>query len=152
MNNFIKQFVRTAVDWAKSSVPYQHRGISRNGCDCTGLLIGVAKENGYLKNYILRKYPPDWNIHRQDNHVINQLKIFADKIENKEAAEGDIIVMDFGKSLSHCGILVNKKKMLMVHCYVTTKKVSFAILRNSRWFRRWKETYRINENKILQYK
>lgn len=141
-----EKVAQSAKEWI--GVPYQHRGFSRNGCDCTGLLVGIAREFGYLKDYRPRKYQPDWNLHRHDNHVVEQLKRFGREIPKDQADVGDIIVMYFGRNFSHCGILVDKEKMEMVHCYITIGKVDYGILRNSKWSKRWVQTYRINENQL----
>ncbi len=142
-NNLRTQFALKAITWL--NVPYQHRGITRNGCDCTGLIIGAAQEVGLLKDYKLRKYPIDWNIHQVDNHIEQQLKIYGFEVPNNKIENGDIVLMHFGRNISHCGIMVNVKKMMMIHCYRTVKKVTFGILRNSKWSARWQKTYRLNE-------
>ncbi len=132
-------------------VPYEHRGTTRGGCDCTGLLIGVARELGYLKNYTLRKYPVDWNLHGMaDDYITEQLGQFAIRIPNSRASAGDILIFHFGRCLAHCGILVDAEAMLMVHCYRTTKQVAAAVVRNSKWSKTWKETYRLDEKKLAQ--
>lgn len=134
------------------NVPYRHRGTTRQGCDCTGLLIGVARELGYLKHFKLRKYKQDWNLGSgADDQVIKQLKKMGDLIGNSQADIGDIIVMNFGRCGDHCGILVDVHKKLMIHCYRTLKKCRYGILRNSRWSRRWIQTYRIDEQKLAKF-
>lgn len=146
-----KQFADRAKLWAKLKVTYQHMGTSRNGCDCTGLLIGIAKEFGYLKNYELRKYPPDWNLHAgAGNQIIEELNKFTDKIKKNQVGIGDIAVMAFGKCPAHCGIIV-ADNMLMVHSLATNKKCMFSLLKNSMFSKRWVATYRINETKLKNY-
>jgi NlpC/P60 family putative phage cell wall peptidase len=146
-HNFRQRYAEQARTWL--GVPYEHRGVTRGGCDCTGLLIGVARDLGYLKNYRLRKYPVDWNLHGMaDNYIAEQLGRFAIEIPNGRAEAGDILIFHFGKCLAHCGILVDAEKMLMIHCYRTSKKVALAVVRNSHWSQRWAKTYRLDVDKL----
>lgn len=146
-----QQFAELAIEWARLKVPYQHRGTTRNGCDCTGLLIGIARELGYLKNYELRNYPPDWNLHNgAGNQVIEELKKFGNKIPKSRAGIGDVVVMNFGKCPAHAGIIVNYS-MMMVHALSTNRCCAFGKLRNSMWSSRWRYTFRLDENKLKAY-
>lgn len=143
-------FAETARQWADDRVPYKHRGTDRNGCDCTGLLIGIARELGYLNSYKLRQYGTQWNLHAgAGNQAVEEIEKFADLIDNK-AAIGDIAVMRFGKCPAHCGIIVDCKG-LMVHSLKTNDKVTYGMLRNSPWSKRWIATYRTNITKIENY-
>lgn len=146
-----KEFARLAIEYAELKVPYRHRGTTRRGCDCTGLLIGIARELGFLKNYELRKYPRDWNKHAgAGNQVIEELEKFGRKISKKQATAGDIAVMFFGKCPAHCGVIINDE-LMMVHALSTNKCCMFGILKLSMWRSRWRETYRLDENKLRQY-
>jgi cell wall-associated NlpC family hydrolase len=147
---FGEQFAQQAIQWL--DVPYQHRACTRGGCDCTGLLLGVARELGYLKQYELRNYPQDWNLHGMaDNYIAEQLGRFGHVVPNSHAATGDVLIFHLGKCLAHCGILVNAETMLMVHCYRTSRKVARAIVRNSKWSKLWRKSYRIDETKLAQF-
>ena len=143
---FAERYAQQALQWL--GVPYQHRGTTRGGCDCTGLLIGVARELGCLQDYELRKYPPDWNLHGMaDNYIAEQLGQLAVPVPNSEAAAGDILIMHFGRCLAHCGILVDRPKMLMVHCWRPSRKVTYSIVGQA-W--KWRLTYRLDESKLKQ--
>ena len=151
LTNLRADFARLAIEWAKAEVPYQHRGTNRQGCDCTGILIGIAREMGFLKNYKLRKYPSDWNLHAgAGNQVIEEISKFGHEINQSQSGIGDIAVMRFGKCPAHCGIIVNEN-LIMVHCLKTNKRVKFDILKNSMWSSRWLTTYRPDENKLNEY-
>lgn len=136
-----------AMKWI--GVPYEHRGTTRKGCDCTGILIGIAGEMGFLEGYELRQYPVQWNLHSgAGNQVIEEIERFAERIENAEAGPGDIAVMRFGRCPAHCGIIVDDNG-LMVHSLKTNGRVTYGMLRNSMWSKRWCATYRINEEKLV---
>jgi cell wall-associated NlpC family hydrolase len=147
---FGEKYAEQARQWL--GVTYQHRGCGRGGCDCTGLLLGVARELGYLLRYELRKYPEDWNLHGMaDDYISQQMELLADQITAQPVQAGDILIFHFGRCLAHCGIMVDPAEMAMVHCYRTSRQVAYAIVRNSRWSRQWRQTWRFNEQKILQY-
>lgn len=133
-------FARLACEWAEASVTYRHRGTTRNGCDCTGLLIGIARELGYLKKYKLRRYAIDWNLHAgAGDYITTELIKFGSAIPNGRAAPGDIAVMTFGKCRAHVGVIV-REDLLMVHSLKTNGRCKYDILKNSMWSRRWIET------------
>jgi len=135
----------TVKVWKGLKVPYQHRGTTRNGCDCTGLIIGVLKELGYLKNYKLRIYSPDWNLHsKADNYIVEEVSRFANEVPKPEA--GDLVLFYFGKCVAHVGIMIENE--LFVHCYRKSKRCIASSLWNSKWAKRIHSFYRLNENKL----
>jgi len=154
MSDIQEKFAASAIEYAEQKVPFRHRGIDRRGCDCTGLLIAIARENGWLKNYKLREYNMQWNLHHgASDQIIEELERFADPIDNGMATVGDIAVMRFGKCPAHCGIIVTKG-LVFVHCMKERGKGRLSggckksVLKNSMWSRRWIATYRIDEKKL----
>lgn len=149
MNNLQEKFKKEAIIWAKEKVPYLHRGVTKLGCDCTGLIIGIIKSLGYAGSYTLREYPLDWNLHSgRGNYIEEELNKVADEISMDKMVEGDILAFYFATCLAHTGILVNKNNTMFVHSLVTSKKCEFAILKNSMWTKRFKKVFRLNDQKI----
>ncbi len=145
-------FKNEAVKWAEAKVRYLHRGFSKFGCDCTGLIIGIAREIGYLGKYDLRIYPPDWNLHSgAGNYIIEELEKVANEIPKNEIVEGDILIFRLAKCLAHVGILVNKDNGMFVHSLVTSKKCTYGILKNSGWGKRWEKAYRLDIEKMKRF-
>jgi len=131
--------------WKNLGVRYEHRGASRNGCDCTGLIIGALREMGYLKNYKLRSYPPDWNLHaKADNYIVDELSKFGDEIAKPDI--GDLVLFYFGRCVAHVGVIIENN--LFVHCHRKSKKVVVSSLYSSQWTRRISGFYRLNEDKL----
>lgn len=142
-------FAQKAKEWADEKVRYRHRGITRRGCDCTGLLIGIANELGYLRNYKLRNYKLDWNLHSgSGTFLIDELEKFGCEIPNNEIGVGDIAVFEFGRCLSHAGIMININSKSFVHIFYEARKCRYGILRNSIWSKRWITTYRLTNEKL----
>ena len=116
--------------------------------DCTGLLVAVLQELDYLKGFILRKYPPQWNLHKgASNQVIEEIEKVAFKVPNKEAIIGDVAVMLFGKCPAHCGVIVTED-LVFVHALRTNGFVKKSVLKKSMWSSRWMATYRLDEKKL----
>jgi cell wall-associated NlpC family hydrolase len=126
-------------------VPYQHRGTTRAGCDCTGLIIGVLKELGYLKWYVLRKYAKDWNLHAgADDYLVREISKIADPVMFGTA--GDIILFRFGRCTAHAGIVIDNG--LFIHNHVNARKCTIGKLSNSPWSKRIAGYYRIREDRL----
>jgi len=131
--------------WKDLKVQYEHRGTSRNGCDCTGLIIGALREMGYLKNYKLRIYPPDWNLHaKADNYIVEELSKFADEIT--KPGIGDLVLFHFGRCIAHVGVVIENG--LFVHCYLGSERCVVSSLRNSQWTKRISGFYRLDKDKL----
>ena len=126
---------------------YVHRGTTRNGCDCTGLIIGALTEMGYLKNYVLRNYPPDWNLHaKADNYIIEEVSRYADKVDDPNIDIGDLVLFHFGKCVAHIGVIIENG--LFVHCHRKSKKCKVSCLWNSPWTKRIFGFYRLNKDNL----
>jgi len=137
-----------AIEYADQRVPYQHRGTSRNGCDCTGLIVAICRELGYLKKFVLRQYREDWNLHAgAGNQVIEELRKFGVEIPKREAGIGDIPVMLFGKCPAHCGIIVARGPVI-VHSLKSEHYCNKSVLKKSMWSARWVTTFRLIEEKL----
>lgn len=139
------QLCNTVKLWKDLKVRYEHRGISRNGCDCTGLIIGALKELGYLKNYKLRIYPPDWNLHAfADDYITKEIEKYGDKITWPDV--GDVVTFHFGRCIAHVGVIIEDG--LFVHCHRKGKCVKASRLGHSQWGKRVESFYRLNEDKL----
>ena len=143
-DDFRLKFAELAAGYVEQQVPYRHRGISRRGCDCTGLIISIVKEMGYLADYKLRQYSTQWNLHKKSagSFIIEELEKYCVPIPRHQAGIGDIVVMWFGKCPSHCGIIIDKE-LLFVLMSKANKVAKKSILKNSIWYSRWVATYRI---------
>lgn len=118
-------FIDTAKEYANTRVPFKHRGMSREGCDCTGFIISILKEMGYAKDYVLRVYAPDWNLHKQaKEYILEELALYADSVDINMAKEGDILCFKFGRYVSHVGIKIENGNF--VHCYVSAGCVKIS--------------------------
>ena len=140
-----QQICKAVKRWKILEVPYEHRGFSRNGCDCTGLIIGVLKEMGYIKSYRPRSYSLDWNLHSgADNYIVDVISKVTDEIKNPKP--GDAVLFYFGRCVAHAGVVIENG--LFVHCNKLSKKCRASSLWNSPWTKRIFSFYRFNESKL----
>lgn len=141
-----EDIVREVRRWADAKVPYRHMGTSTSGCDCTGLLVGIARQFGFLQKFKLPYYPPDWNLHSNNpNFLTSYLPKYADEIPKLDVQPGDIILFRFGHRISHAGIFIGND--LFVHTYAT-RHTWYGRLKDSMWSKRWVATYRLNEKNL----
>lgn len=146
---FAEKYAEEAIRWANIPVPYRHMGTTIRGCDCSGLLVGLAQSLGRLKNYKLRKYKFDWNLHSGACDIITtELEKFADCVVKSPMQPGDIPVFRFGKCNAHAGIFIGKYVFIHSLSHHTCQR---AIIRNSQWSARWTLTYRLNNEKMARY-
>ena len=141
MEEMGERIAEEARRWTKARVKYRHRGITMEGCDCSGFLVGVMRKLGYLLKYKLRYYPQDWNLHSgAGDFLLQEISKYAIEVPNSTAKPGDVLVFNFGKCDSHAGIMIGPKTF--VHCYLTAKRVKVGVLTGSLWVKRWSKTYR----------
>lgn len=143
--DFNQQIAEIAKKYASLKVPYRHRGSSRKGCDCTGLLLAIMKELGFLKTYKLPLYGVDWNTHAgADDRVVKELEKFASKVTRLQV--GNIIVFEWKDCPSHVGIYVGQH--LFVHCLRNAGKVEKLSLLTKEWKNRTYAIYELSLNKL----
>ena len=141
-----QRIVEIAKAWVIAKVIFRHRGTTRSGCDCTGLLIGVLKELGY-KNYTLPYYARDWNLHSTErDYAIEELEKIANLVPKEEVQAGDFVVFKFGRKHSHCGIYIGE--LLFIHTYHQAAHCKYGVLRNSIWAQRWSLVYRLDKCRL----
>lgn len=110
--------VESARDWLKT--PWRHQMSAKGtGCDCIGLVVGVARELG-LDSEKLPPYKRD-----ADGETLTRLlDERLDRIASSEAMAGDIAVMRFDKYPTHLAIIGEHPFGLsVIHASVLDRKV-----------------------------
>jgi cell wall-associated NlpC family hydrolase len=129
---------------------YQHRGTTRFGCDCTGLIIGCLRELGCLGHYQLRQYPFQWNLHAEHgDYICEECEKIADAVPCIDPQPGDIVVFRFGKCRAHAGVITEAP--IFVHALSTVRLCCYASLTGRQWENRWERTYRLNGEKLGRF-
>ena len=142
-----KQIIEEAKGWV--GIKFQHRSTTKFGCDCTGLIIGILKALGFGKNYELRNYPYDWNLHGMaDDHIVKVVEKVSNKVIGKKKP-GDIVLFEQGKCTSHIGIVLENDMFL--HALRKNRKSIISKLVNSKWSKRVVNYYRFDVEKLKRY-
>lgn len=97
-------------------VRYRHQGRNRQGLDCIGLLICVARDVGYVAEGDRLDYS------RQHNGVALRAGLDANAvpIAVDQYKPGDILLMRFDTLPQHVAIVTDKG---MIHSFLTARRV-----------------------------
>lgn len=148
MKHIRNEIVLQAREWL--GTPFVHQGRLKNeGCDCLGLIMGVASELGLkinnipISEYDEKNYPrvPD------GKKLQEKLSEILFKKEKFNAKAGDIFLMNFGGNPQHMGIFSdynNSPALAIIHCYSQVGKVVEHRL-NDFWFSKIEQIYSITD-------
>jgi cell wall-associated NlpC family hydrolase len=104
--------------------PYRHMsGVKNKGADCIHFVVRILEkfDASQGRNIVVRPYPKDWNLHRGEELLRNEIErqLYVDKIGYRNEQQylvfsepignGDIILFKFGRLSGHCGIFFNSQ-------------------------------------------
>jgi cell wall-associated NlpC family hydrolase len=95
---------RELLSW--EGTPFRHwAGVKGRGCDCIHLVVRILEHFGFGPLRI-PKYDKDWHLHRGNQLLLDGIEAQLDTVEvtSAEVADGDIVLYQFGRALSHGGI------------------------------------------------
>lgn len=134
------QFTREAIvqearTWLNT--PFHHQGrVKGAGCDCAGLVVGVAKNLKYQVNDVTNY------AHTPDSYVFQQtVETHLDKINMSEVKKGDILTFSFLTEPHHIAIVTDIEPLYIIHSYSRARKVVEHIL-DSNWKEMCRGAYR----------
>jgi cell wall-associated NlpC family hydrolase len=97
--------------------PY-HSGarIKGVGVDCGQLLIGVFENAGVIPagSCDPGQYSPEWHLHRSEEMYLGWVEKYCKPVD--VAQPGDIAVFQFGRCVSHAGIVIDWPRI--IHAYI----------------------------------
>lgn len=119
-----EQIVAEARSWI--GTPFVHQADRKGiGCDCIGLVRGVAIATGIFPPDVLREpvLKPYLNYGRfPDGRLIPACREFLTQISFAEVQPGDILIFRvFDKHAQHAGIVTETEPLKMVHSYSRTR-------------------------------
>lgn len=103
--------VRVALDWI--GVPFHWQQSSRHGCDCKGLLVGVARELGLPEAESVAAGIADYGARVPVGALKRGL---AETFQRVAGEPGDLLLMSFDGKPQHLGIHAGA---LLIHTYNT---------------------------------
>lgn len=108
-----KKVVAEALTW--QGTPYHHMGrVKGAGTDCGMLILQVFENCDLIPHIEIPFYPMDWALHRGEPKYLSWVTQYTKEV-NREPLPGDIIVHQYGRCISHGGIVV--KWPQIIHAY-----------------------------------
>ncbi len=134
-----EQIAAEALEWIGTPFVWQAR-LKHVGCDCKGLVAGVAKACGRAEGDSLEALRGDYSSKVPHLDLKAGLRRLFDRVSDIQP--GDILLMRIGREAIHLGIAISDRQM--VHCYSTgPQKVIQAAIGGGRldsiW--RWRDGY-----------
>jgi cell wall-associated NlpC family hydrolase len=137
-----QQELKTILDsWIRT--PYRHwAGVKGMGTDCIHFVIRVMEETKAVNRKInIPRYPRDWHLHNTEERLLNGIlkQLNVDEINVDCPINGDIVLFQFGKTVSHAGIFFNN------HVYQAINDVGVEKIhwKEKMWHKRRRHAFRM---------
>lgn len=120
--------------------PFAHRGRDRNGVDCAGLVIAIARELeldkvcGFTDAKHYPRYP-------SDDSMRVLLRRFMRQVRDNELQAGDVLHFTFGLLPQHAAIYTGADNKI-IHAYNSGRKVVIQTSYTGKWPARLQGVYR----------
>ena len=112
--------VAAARSWI--GTPYHNcADVKGVGVDCGMLLVRVFVDSGLCAPFDPRPYPVDWHLHRAEERYLGF--IFDRGAEVTAPLPGDVMVVRYGRTYSHGGIVSIAAPLTIVHAYFPARSV-----------------------------
>ncbi|HWR15175.1 MAG TPA: hypothetical protein VN577_10120 [Terriglobales bacterium] len=117
---------KTVIEESRTWIgtPYAHMAMVKGaGVDCAMILKAVYEKvfPELFAGVEIEYYPPDWHLHRDDERYVDNILRYAEEIPESEVQPGDIVVIKFGRSFAHGGIVTGWPNV--VHAYMNARCV-----------------------------
>lgn len=115
-----KDIVEEARTWINT--PFKHQMREKGvGCDCIGLILGIAWSFGFTE-YDCNNYKPG-SVNKDE--IIYQAERLGKRIPKSEMKIGDIVLLNSESLLTHAGILTDYREDMfgIIHAMMSMKAV-----------------------------
>ena len=107
--------------------PYHHQARLKGvGCDCLGLVVGVADELGleHASGARLSSFDQtDYSRQPDGARLTAMLQSVLYEIPKEDAAPGDLVLFSIEGNPQHVGLLTDYEGLGVIHCYAPSRKV-----------------------------
>lgn len=137
-----KKLIEEIKEWR--GTPFRHfAGVKKAGADCIHFVFNVYENIGAVPNAtkFIPWYSYDWCHHTSEQKLYDGLSKHPSFVEVNytDPKNGDMILYQFGKAASHCGIYFNGN----VHQSICFLGVSKMYYKDRTWLRRRRFAFRI---------
>lgn len=131
------QFAALARAWL--GTPWHHQGALKDvGCDCAGLVMGVAREAG-LADVSVSGYPRLPRGHELEGYCDAHMV----RVPRQALQVGDVAAFRYGGDPQHLAIIGEQSgRLSMIHAHAPSRKVIETILAEP-WLSRLALVYRV---------
>jgi cell wall-associated NlpC family hydrolase len=134
--------IKEIAEW--EGTPFRHlAGVKKAGTDCLHFALTVYDNIGATKNVLryITRYGHDWCHHTDEQRFYNRLKKVPAFVEVgfKNPVNGDLILYNFGRVASHCGIYFEGN----IHQAINLVGVNKMYYKDRLWAKRRRYGFRI---------
>lgn len=136
--------VDEARSYIEPTTPWQHNQSRKGvGCDCIGLLVGVAHKFGLADDWEQRgREFHAYSIDPDPKRLLKAVATFFDQITLSQARLGDILLFRLEQHPKHFGIIsALEPRMSIIHAYASAKSVCEMPI-DEKWRRRIHSAHR----------
>lgn len=141
-----------AVTWL--GTPHKNAQMVKGaGVDCALLPFACIRDCGLISGKpedfgIATDYSCDWYLYRDGVDMIKSIEKFFTKVEDVDYHNGDLIVYQFGRAISHTAIIIDIDKRLAIHADARVGEVIYLDIDDYDLSKRQRGIYRLNLDKI----
>lgn len=106
-------FVKIALTW--DGVPWRRVGCTREGVNCLGLIVGVARECGFLEDIAAKEAEAQFPRPMVRGSMLTQAKEDLDPIHIKDAVPGDLLMFRIDGEPQHITIITHTNPLQIIH-------------------------------------
>lgn len=112
-----KEIIQEAKEWV--GTPYQHQASLKGiGCDCLGLVRGIASDLGYLPPNLNKTDPETIGYGNQPYGKLVPLFVkYCQEIPLNALSEGHILIFKIKREPQHCAIFIGNNTI--IHALIT---------------------------------
>ncbi len=108
-----EEFVRIALTW--EGVPWREVGCRRDGANCIGFIVGVARECGFLIDIASKEADANFTRPPTKGLMLERAKEDLDVIGRRDILPGDLLLFRLSNEPAHIAIVTQLKPLMIIH-------------------------------------
>ena len=120
-----QEIIEQARTWI--GTPYHHQARLKGiGCDCLGMVVGVADELGlkHESGVLLSSFDQtDYSRQPDGERLTRMLQSVLYEVPKEEAVPGDLVLFSIEGNPQHVGLISDYEGLGVIHCYAPSRKV-----------------------------